>query len=191
MLGLKTRAKIAFDAMRYAGKAMKASAVVVTDWGIEHYRNGKCVDRFNVHNLITTEGLDAWNNIMFHGATQIATWYVILFSTDTTILATHTYAVPGFTEVTTEVDEATRVAFNEAESSGGVITNTANKALYTFNTNVTIYGAGLVGGGAAATTKGDTAGGGTLFAAAKFSTPKAMSDDEILAITVTDTLANA
>jgi hypothetical protein len=128
---------------------------------------------------------------MFHGSTQIATWYIELFSTDTTILATHTYAVPGYTPVNAKVDEATRVAFVEGASAAGVIANTANKALYTFNDTETIYGAALVGGGTDPTVKANTAGGGTLFAAAKFTASKAVVNDDILATTVTITLANA
>jgi len=128
---------------------------------------------------------------MFNAGTQITTWYVVLFSTNTTILSSHTYAVPGYTEVSAKVDEANRVEFVETASTAQSITNSASKALYTFNDSETIYGAALVGGGTAATTKADTAGGGTLFAAAKFAASKTVANDDILATTVTITLANA
>lgn len=191
MFSIKTKASTSFDAVKISARKAGFSGLITSIWDIDHYRRGRLIDHERIHNLITNEGLDAWLNIMFHGSTQITTWYVVLFSTDTTILATHTYAVPGYTEVTTDVDEATRQAYNEAASSSQSITNSANKALYTFNAGATIYGAALVGGGTAATTKGDTAGGGTEFAAAKFSGPKSVTDDDVLAITVTITLANA
>ncbi len=191
MFGIKIKADASFDAFKMSARKAGFSGLITSIWDIDHYRNGRLIDHERIHNLITNEGLDAWLDIMFHGSTQITTWYVVLFSTNTTILATHTYAVPGYTEVTTEVDEATRQAYVEAASSSQSITNIASKALYTFNTNATIYGAALVGGGTNATTKGDTAGGGTEFAAAKFAASKAVADDDILATTVTITLANA
>lgn len=191
MFGIKTKAAVSFEAFKMSARKAGFSGLITSVWDVDHYRRGRLIDHERVHNLITNEGLDAWLDIMFHGDTQITTWYVVLFSTDTTILATHTYAVPGYTEVTTEVDEATRQAYTAAASSSQSITNSANKALYTFNTGATIYGAALVGGGASATTKGDAAGGGTEFAAAKFGAAKAVTDDDVLAVTVTISLANA
>jgi hypothetical protein len=188
---LVPKARISMEAFKMTGRDLGLSGMITSIWDFELYRGGKLIDYERVHNLITDEGLNSWLNIMFNAGTQITTWYVVLFSTDTTILSTHTYAVPGYTEVTAKVDEATRVAFTEATSTAQSITNSASKALYTFNDSETIYGAALVGGGASATTKGDTAGGGTEFAAAKFAASKAVADDDILATTVTITLANA
>jgi hypothetical protein len=189
MLKLATRVKLILDAVKYIGRSSKASGVITSVWEIDHIRNGKVIDHDVISNLITTQGLNFWNDVMFHGTTALATWYLELFSSNTTILATHTYAIPGYTPVTAKVDEATRVAFVEGASVAGVTTNTASKALYTFNDSETVYGAALVGG---STTKGDVADGtGILFAAALFGSPKTVVNDDILATTVTITLANA
>ena len=130
---------------------------------------GKPVWQDENHNVCTIQGLNHLLNVAFHGATQISPWYVAVFEDNYTSLEADTYAVPGYTE-STAYDEATRPEYVEASASGKVMTNSANKASFTFNAAKTIYGSGLVGGGSAPSTKGDTAGSGTLYAAAKFST---------------------
>lgn len=142
-----------------------------------------------VHNLVVNQGLNAILDIMLHASTQITTWYVAIFETDTTILATHTYAVPGYTE-SSSYDEATRPAYNEAAASGQSITNSANKAQFTISATKTIYGAALVGGGTGASTKADTAGGGTLLCAVKFATSRSVVDDDVLQVTYTISAAD-
>ncbi|MCK5641539.1 MAG: hypothetical protein KAJ19_12120, partial [Gammaproteobacteria bacterium] len=88
-------------------------------------KNGNFKWREETQNIVTNEGLDEVLNIMFHGDTQIATWYVVLSESNTTPLATHTYAVPGYTEVNLAIDEATRPVYNEAAASSQSMTNAA------------------------------------------------------------------
>jgi len=140
-------------------------------------------------NLVTNEGLDHILDAVLHAATQITTWYCALFETDTTILATHTYAVPGYTE-STAYDEATRPEYEEAAASSQSITNSANKATFTISGTKTIYGASIVGGGTDGDTKGDAAGGGTLLAAAKFGSSRAVVDDDVINLTYTISAAD-
>jgi len=144
----------------------------------------------DIHNVVTNEGLDHILNVEFHGTTQITTWYVLLFNTNTTPSGTTTYASPVFTE-STDYDEATRPAYVEAAASSQSMTNTASKAVFTISTTTSIYGAALVGGGTAATTKGDTAGGGTMFCAAKFSSVKNCVDDDTITVTIVISAADA
>lgn len=152
-------------------------------------KNGTIKWEEHVHNLVTNEGLNHILDVILHGSTQITTWYVAPFNTNTTILATHTYASPGYTE-TSNYDEATRQAYNEAAASGQSITNSANKATITCSASETVYGCGLVGGGSAATTKADTAGGGTLLCAVQFSASRAVVDNDTLEITYTISAAD-
>jgi len=130
-----------------------------------------------VGNLIVNEGLNKILDSTVHNDAS-ATWYVAVFESDTTPLATHTYASPGYTECTA-YDEATRPEYVEAAASGQSITNAANKAVFTFNAAKTIYGAALVN----VSTKGDTAGGGVLLCSAKFSAAKSVTDDDTLSVT--------
>jgi len=156
-----------------------------------YLRGDKPLSHEVCRNTVMLEGKDALNNIMFHGATQITTWYVLIFNTRTPNSAdpcanTYTYAVPVFTE-STAYTEATRPAYVEAASSSQVITNTASRAVFTMNDTTTIYGCGLVGGGTGATTKADTAGGGCLYSASKFSEAKSVVATNVLSVGITIT----
>lgn len=155
-------------------------------WDIECFdRHGrlKWAER-NLKNIVPEEGLDALLDIMFHGSTQITTWYVVIFESDTTPADTDTYASPSYTECTA-YDETTRPEYQEAAASGKQITNSANKASFTINDTKTLYGAALVGGGTAPSTKGDTAGGGTLFCSVRFSTSRSVVSGDVIKVTVT------
>lgn len=158
-------------------------------WEFEHYRKGKLIDKWEQKNVNTTEGLNHLLNVGFHGDTPITSWYMGLFEDDYTPLVTNTYATPGFTE-STAYDEATRPAFVEAEATTKIITNSASKATFTISDTKTIYGAFLCGGGTGGNTKGDAAGGGTLFASSKFATAKEVVDDDILMVVCSITLAD-
>ncbi len=132
-------------------------AIAGSRWNFECYRKDGTLRwaELDRPNIITNEGLNAWLNIMFHGATQITTWYIIPVETDTTAATTMTYAVPVFTEWD-GYSELTRQAFVEAAASSQSITNSANKAVYTSTETKTLYGGALVGGGTDADTINDT-----------------------------------
>lgn len=158
-------------------------------WDWEHVRNGKVIDRWTEHNICVDEGLNALLDIMFHATTQLTTWYVLIFETDTTPAAGTTYATPVWTECTAYT-EGTRPEYVEAAASSKSITNSANKATFTINATKTIYGAALVAGGTDANTKGDAAGGGTLYSASKFSSSKSVVSADVLNCTITVTAAD-
>lgn len=146
----------------------------------QHVRGGEVIDEWEDHNLVVNEGLNSLLGIMFHGDSQIGTWYIGLFEGNYTPLATVTAAT--ITAVSTECtayDEATRVEYNEAAAAAQSITNSANKATFTFNATKTIYGAFLVSASAKSATSG------TLFSAARFATSKAVVDDDQLLLTYT------
>lgn len=147
-------------------------------------RFGKILDEETFKNLITYEGLDYALNALAHGGTQISAWYFAPFSDDHTPANGDTYATPGYTEITTLYTEATRQEWGEGASSGQSITN-AVAATITATGAVTVYGAGIVGGGSAATTKANTAGGGTLLASGSFAASKTLANLETLDLTYT------
>ncbi|OPY82503.1 MAG: hypothetical protein A4E65_00803 [Syntrophorhabdus sp. PtaU1.Bin153] len=160
----------------------------VWDWECrDKYGNLKWMDKR--HNVCTAEGLNALLNIMFHGSTQITTWYVAIFETDTTPSDTTTYATPVYTECTA-YDEANRPEFVEAAASSKMLSNSASPALFTINATKTIYGGALLGGGSAASTKGNTAGGGTLFCASKLPFARSCVDDDVIKIIISLTAAD-
>ena len=133
------------------------------------------------HNIITNEGLDHILNCLLHAGTQFTTWYLTLSETNTTPLATHTYAVPGYTECTA-YDETVRQTYVEAASSSQSVTNSANRAVFTMSATKTIYGAALV----SFATKDDTAeSGAVLLASGLFGSSKAVNDNDVLELQYT------
>ena len=188
----KSGARDSMSASVESQRDMILRAIAGSRWNFECYdKDGNLkwaeMDR---PNTITNEGLNAWLDIMFHGATQITTWYIIPVETDTTAATTMTYAVPVFTEWD-GYSELTRQAFVEAAASSQSITNSANKATYTSTETKTLYGGALVGGGTAADTISDTAGGGTLFCYSKFSSGKPVENTDTFKIYCTISVANA
>ncbi len=168
----------------------KESFGVKSVWEWEHFRKDKLIDAWKDSNIVTNEGLDALLDIMFHADTQLTTWYVLIFETDTTPAAGTTYATPVWTE-SAAYDEATRPAYVEAAASSQSMTNSANKAVFTMNDTKTIYGAALVSGGTDGNTKSDAAGGGTLYCASKFSASKPVVSTDVLNVTIILTAADA
>lgn len=179
----------AFGVELISKPSVKSIIPVGTWWKIEHYRKGQLIDHWEQKNVNTTQGLNHMLDVTFHGTPAIGTWYMGLFEDDYTPLITDTYASPGFTE-STAYDEATRVAFVEAEATARVTTNSANKATFTISASKTIYGAFLCGGGTDPTVKGNTAGGGVLFASSKFATAKSVVDNDVLLVSCSITLAD-
>jgi hypothetical protein len=147
-----------------------------------------CYDKHGNHkwhneteNMVVNEGLDHALNVILNVDTQVDPWYIAMFNTNTTPLATMTYATPVYTE-TTNYDEAVRQAYVDVPASSQSITNSASRAVFTMNTTETIYGAALV----SINTKGDTVGaGGILFCAALFTNAKSVNDDDTLEVTYT------
>jgi len=168
---------------------LRQKARVSSRWDWELWREGKLIDSWAELNVCTNEGLDALLDIMFHASTQLTTWYLLIFETDTTPSSATTYAVPVFTECTAYT-EGTRPAFNEAAASSQSLTNSANKATFTINATKTIYGAALVAGGTDANTKGNVAGGGTMYCASKFAASKAVISGDVLRVTCTLTASD-
>jgi len=159
-------------------------------WEVVHKdKNGKIISIDKIENLVTNQGQDYILNTALHGGAAISSWYIEPFVNDYTPLVTNTYASPGYTPANAQYDEATRQEWGEGSSSSQAVTN-AVVATITANTDVTIYGFGIVGGGTGATTKADAAGGGTLLSSGKFSTAKTLAAAETLDLTYTLSTSN-
>jgi hypothetical protein len=169
------------------GVLLPANELVVGGrFTIEHRRDGELLSVDESPNLVVNEGLNSLLGIMFNGVTQIGTWYVGLFEGNYTPVAGVTAAtIASASTESTAYDEATRPAYVEAAASGQAITNSANRATFTMNATKTIYGAFLI----SESTKGGTTG--TLFAASRFSSSKAVVDNDELLVTYTLSAASA
>jgi len=149
-------------------------------------RAGKVIDEFEDHNLVCNEGLNALNDIMFHGSTQITQWYLGVFEGNYTPVATVTAAtVTAASTECTAYASATRPTYDEAASSSQITTNAASRASFVFNATKTIYGAFMV----STSTKSGTTG--TLFSIARFSSSKAVESADELLLTYAFTAASA
>lgn len=139
-------------------------------------RDGRVIEEFEDCNLVVNEGLNALNDIMFFGATQITAWYLGLFEANYTPVATVTAAtIAAASTETTAYASSTRPAYVPAASSAQVTTNAASRGDFVFSATKTIYGGFMISN----STKGGTSG--KLFAAALFGTPKSVvSGDELL-----------
>ncbi len=158
-------------------------------WTVTHRAaDGRIISVENIDNTITNEGIDYLLNAGLHGGTQISSWYIAPWSTNTTPTTGHTYATPGNTE-TTAYSESTRQEWAEGAASSQSVTN-ATAATITASGAVTVYGFGIVGGGTGATTKADTAGGGTLLSSGLFASGKTLATNETLDLTYTISGAN-
>ena len=153
---------------------------------VEHIRDGVVLDVEEIHNLVPDQGLDYILNAALRGTTPITAWYVALFEgnyTPTSGITASTFPATA-TECTT-YDEATRVVWTSAAASGGIITNSASKAVFTINATKTVYGVAM----SSVAAKSDT--GGVLTSVARFASAKNVVDNDILNVTSTLTLTSA
>jgi hypothetical protein len=183
-LGFKDSVGCSVESSREAKNGLDVHSV----WNVEVYdKHGNLKEaEYNIHNIVTHEGLDDLLGVYLDNGTQSATWYVGLVNTNTAAAATMTYATPVFTE-DTDYTEAVRQTF-DGTVSAQAITNSASKATYTIDTGgQTLYGCFL----ANVNTKGDTVGGGKLFCYALFSSGKAVESGDTFKAWTTVTAAHA
>jgi len=128
-------------------RPMVEKAIIKTVWDFECFDKHGNLKWRDVQrpNIVTTEALNALLNVMIHGYAQLTKWYLFPVESNTTAVATMTYAVPTFTECIA-YEQTSRVLFNGNVSTAKSISNTDNKAIFTMNAEKTLYGAALVGG---------------------------------------------
>lgn len=152
---------------------------------VEHIRDGRIIDVETVRNLVPTEGLNYLLEAALRNGTVLPSWFVALFEGNYTPVAGVTAATfPAAATESTAYDEATRVAWASAAASGGVVTNSASKAVFTMNATKTIYGIAM----SSASAKGAITG--ALVSVARFAVAKSVVDDDVLNVTSTITMTS-
>ena len=147
---------------------------------MQHFRAGRRFNEYHFDNGIVNEGKNKLLDIMFDGATQIATWYLGLIDNNafTALANDDTYddidqAGNGWDEFKNYTDgnnadsTTTRPEWGPDPASGQSITN-STVAVYNVTGTGTVKGVFAVGGTGAPQTKGDHAAGTTLWATALF-----------------------
>jgi len=154
---------------------------------LDHMRDGKylCFEEYQGKNIIPTQGLDEILNVAVGAVAKEAAWYVYIFHTNYTPIATNTASnslgVTGYHGESQDADYdvplTNRPAYTIIASAAGVITNAASKASFTIAQTVTIYGAGVC------SSQAKTAVTGFLLAAKKFDTSRSVILADILYVT--------
>ncbi len=112
-------------------------------WGVDHYRNGQKIDRYDMPNDITNEGKNTLFEVMFHDGTQIANsaWCIGLISISgysalnaTDVMSSHS----GWTEFT-GYSQSTRVAWGAGAAASQSITN-SSPATFDITSSGTVKG---------------------------------------------------
>lgn len=157
-------------------------------WGFEFVRGGKIFYSSTAQNIVPTEGLNHILSVVGNSGTQTTTWYAYPFEGNYTPVAGDTAATfPASATEFTAYTEATRQEWVEAAPAGGVITNVANKAVFTANNGSlkTIYGGALV----SSSVKGGV--GGILLSAARAPASKPVTSGDIIRMTMDLTLTSS
>jgi hypothetical protein len=141
-------------------------------------RKGELIDEFDIHNLVVNQGLNDNLNTYFNAGSQITAWYMGIFQGNYTPVASDTASsIAGNSTECSSYNASTRPSWTPAAPSSQSITNAANRATFTFNASVTVYGAFLI--------SNNTIGGtsGILFAGAQFGAAKSVVNLDQLLLT--------
>jgi hypothetical protein len=143
-----------------------------------HVRGGEVIDEFLSDNIVVNEGLDYILGAAMDGGSTpvILNWYIGIFETNYTPLATDTAATISTNSVESSAyTEGLRQAFTDAGVANQVIDNYAAKATFNINATKTIYGAFMHSNSAI---NGNT---GTLIAASNFGAGRSViAGDQLL-----------
>ena len=136
------------------------------------------------HNIVVNEGINNMLAAWLAGGTQTSTWYVSLFSSNSTPLATWTLANYRSTLATewTNYSEATRPAWQNGAASSQSISNSSTPATFTATAGATIYGAVLC---SASNKSGTGDATGLMAAATRYGTARTLVTSDIASVSYT------
>lgn len=141
----------------------------------------KWVEEFD--NLVVTAGLNELIDKTFKGSTYTAAWYVGLTAATPTFAAADTMASHGGWTESAAYSEANRQTLTLGTVSGGSVSNSASKAVFSINGTATV-------GGAFLTTNNTKSGStGTLYGGGAFTEGnRSVVSGDTLSVTVTLTV---
>ena len=148
-------------------------------FSFELKREGQIIDAWENFNLVPTAGLNHFNDTTLGGGIGISNWYLSLYSNAYTPQADDLYTHIGtrFTELVAEYDEPVRPTWiKDGVSSNGLMTNSGNRATFTFNQPATVSGGMFV----SVNTKGDNTSGLLLASSLHAPARSVVDGDELL-----------
>ena len=135
------------------------------------YPDGRIETIDPVHNIMPQVSIDFVAGLLRATETPIGNWYLFLFENnytpDNTTSAADLQTLAG---ETLAYDEASRPAWTHSYDGVSVIDNAANRGVFTFNADKTIYGAGIV------SVSGKGTDTGRLLSIARFPSPRQPTD---------------
>jgi len=152
----------------------------------ELIREGRVIDEFEIDNIVVNQGLNYMLGVSLHGDTQYSSWYMGLFEGNYTPVAADTAAsIASNSTETTAITSSTRPAWTPSAASAQSISNSSNRAVFTFNATKNLYGAFIIS---------DSVIGGTsgvLFSAARFANVRPVQNGDQLLMTYTFNAASS
>lgn len=181
---LRDSAETRYAAKHFMDSGLNFHGHVYTD----HYRDGSLIHSCDQGgNTFTTEGLNYLLDIIFGTTSKAgsAIFYVGIFKNNVTPGLTDTAAAKlGAAGSYGECQDAdydspatNKPSYTIASAASGSCTNTASAASFTIAASITVYGAFL------STATAKTATTGYLMCAKKFTTARAVVDNDVLAVT--------
>lgn len=150
-------------------------------------KDGRTKWKTTAENDVTNEGLNSVLDVMFHGSSQITTWYIGLIRDDnySALANADTMSSHAGWEEADEYSESTRQEWTEGAASSQSITNAATVD-FSINATETMKGIFLT----SSATKSGTSG--TLWATALFSSgDQAVANGDTLKVTYTVTASRS
>lgn len=155
---------------------------------IEHLRNGVLLSTETAENLAPTEMLEAILSQIFQSGVQQANWYVGLFEGNYTPVPTvKASTISAAATESTAYSETARPAWvgGVIAGSGGAVSNTLSRAVFTITGPKIIYGGFLASSSPKASTLG------LLASVVRFPSPKSVDVGDVLRVVAGTTLLSA
>jgi hypothetical protein len=184
LTNLRDSAEVRYAARHFMEAGLNFHGHVFTD----HYRDGKLIHTCDQGgNTFTTEGMAYLLNVIFGTTSKAgsAIFYVGIFKNNVTPAVGDTAAAKlGAAGTYGECQDAdydspatNKPSYTIASTSTASCTNSASAAAFTIADSITVYGAFL------STETAKTATTGTLMCAKKFSSARAVIDNDVLSVT--------
>lgn len=147
---------------------------------VEHIRDGKVINEFDVHNDVNDVGANSILGVQFHADSQITAWYLGLIDNSgfTAVANSDTMASHSGWNENVSYSDSTRIAWSPGGASSRSITN---GTAATFNINGTAVIKGIFV--ASVSTKSGTSG--TQWSTALFASTVSVTNGDQLKVTYT------
>lgn len=152
---------------------------------LQHFRKDKLIYQHEEsHNLIVDQGLTHFLDVVMGADAKITTWYVGIFTNNVTPAAADTPAAQlgaagtygEGQDADYDVPATNKPEYIDVPAASNVMSNGASPASFTIAATLTIYGAFI------SSIAAKTATTGTLLAAKKFDSSRAVIDNDILTV---------